>query len=211
MSLTTFFEIGVYRLRILISYCVSAIPALDIVFLLSATSTNGGDAATAFTFMKNTVKDFVTLYGITYVKYGMIVFGNTVTTTFSLTTSHASKSALQTVIGDATIISGGPDLVSALGTARNMIQGQSRANAIKVVVVMMDKSSSQTQAQCSKAASDLRAINTLIIGIGIGNQIPIRQLDWITLNRYYVMMFPWGGSVRHLCRGIAYRCFKGMT
>ncbi|KAK3755002.1 hypothetical protein QZH41_001981 [Actinostola sp. cb2023] len=188
---------------------VRTIPALDIVFLLSATSTNGGDAATAFTFMKNTVKDFVTLYGITYVKYGMIVFGNTVTTTFSLTTLHASKSALQTVIiGGATIISGGPDLVSALGTARTMIQGQSRANAIKVVVVMMDKSSSQTQAQCSQAASALRAINTLIIGIGIGNQIPIRQLDWITLNRYYVTMFPWGGNVRHLCRGIAYRCFK---
>ncbi|KXJ15894.1 uncharacterized protein LOC110236767 [Exaiptasia diaphana] len=192
-------------MKIDVKGCVKVIPNLDIVFLLSATSAS---ASSTFAFMKSTVKAFVTLYGNVQVKYGMIIFGSTVTTTFSLNTKHANKDALKAAIDGAGIVAGGPNLVSAMKEAKTMIDTQSRNDAIRIVVVMMDKNFSQSQADCSQAASELRNIKTNIIAIGIGSEISIQLLDWITLNRYYIVMFNWGGNANHLCREIGYRCFK---
>ena len=100
---------------------------------------------------------------------------------------------------------------TALGNAKSMLQGPgSRAHARKIAVVMMDKGSSQSQNDLELAAKSLRDIEALVIGIGIGRQIPVNQLEWITLNSYYIMLFPWTGNYRHLCFGLAARCFKGM-
>jgi hypothetical protein len=190
----------------------TVLPEIDIVFLLSATSTVTADANATFLFMKNTVKEFVTLYGMTYVKYGLIVFGTPVNNIFNLTVVHANKAALKTAIDGAAIATGTPNLASALASAKTMLQGAgSRPNARQIVITMMDNSSGQTKASLNTAAKSLRDIEALVIGIGIGIQIPIQELDWITLNRYYVMMFPWGGSHRHLCLGMAARCFKGIN
>lgn len=190
----------------------SAIIDIDLVFLLSSTSTIPADANAAFAFMKKTANEFVAQYGMTYVRYGLIVFGNTVNNVFNLNfTAHTDKAGLKSAIDGAAIIAGSADLKTALGNARTMLQGPgSRPNARKIVVVMMDTGSAQSQNELQTAAKNLRDIEALVIGIGIGRNIPVNQLDWITLNRYYVMLFPWTGSHRHLCFGIAARCFKGM-
>ncbi|XP_031558904.1 coadhesin-like, partial [Actinia tenebrosa] len=201
---------GSHNLRIDVNGCVKGIPDIDLVFLFSSTSTILADATAAFTFMKNTAKEFVTQYGKTYIRYGLIVFGITVNDVFNFqTTASMDKATLKTSIDGSNNIAGSSDLKAALGNAKAMLQGPgSRPNARKIVVVMMDTGSAQSQNELELAAKNLRDIEALVIGIGIGRQIPVQQLEWITLNRYYVMLFPWTGSFRHLCFGIAVRCFK---
>ena len=180
------------------------------MFAMSATSS---DAAQVFTTMKNTAKNIVTLYGITNIKYSTVVFGSSANfqNVFDFSTTFANKAAVINAIDGATPPqSGTPSITDAFTQIKTIFDGKSRPGAIRVLVVMMDMSPSQVENAVKSAAADMRAGNILIVTLGLGKQIPPQNLEWMTLNTYYVMMAPSNENPRHLCVGIMSRALKGM-
>lgn len=188
---------------------ILATPMMDIMFAMSATSP---DATQVFTTMKNTAKNIVNLYGITNIKYSTVVFGSSANfqNVFDFGTTFANKAAVTNAIDGATRQTGTPSITDAFTKIKAIFDSKSRPGAIRVLVVMMDMSPSQLENAVKTAANDMRSGNVLIVTLGIGKQIPAQNLEWMTLNKYYVMMAPSNENPRHLCVGIMSRALKGM-
>ena len=181
---------------------------MDIMFAMSATSSTGEPV---FTSMKNTVKEIINAYGLSFIKYSVAVFGSSFARVFDFTARHESKSIIKKLIDSASRIkTGPPSLTNAFTEIKTTFDAQSlRPNARRVLVVMMEESSTQTEFALMSAATSLRSSNILVIAVSFGRQISIQEFDWITLNRFYVMMMSPKESPRHVGLEIMTRAFKG--
>ncbi|XP_048588274.1 uncharacterized protein LOC125572190 [Nematostella vectensis] len=191
-------------LRVEFYGCTPVVPAIDIIFAISATSAS---ADQIFTTMKNTCKEIVTLYGIRTIRHATIVFGTKVVTVFNLT-NFTTKADAHTAIDGAVRENGIPDLVKALQQSKAVFENSPREGARRILIVMMDRSSSASEIKCKAEAVLLRRAGAMVVGVGVGLMMPVPDLGWITLNSYYVMLRPPTANAKHMCIGIMTRALK---
>lgn len=182
---------------------------MDILFAMSATSPT--NASQNFDLMKKTAKDIVTLYGVHRIRYAAMTFGATTTTVFDFTNSSVSKDYVSSRIDSASPLNGPVNMVNSLNQAKTIFDNANplRPNARKVLVVMTDKDTTSTKANVENKVKELTDKEIKVIGAGVGTEIDKSQLDWITLNKFYVMHVANEERPRHFGQGIMTRAIKG--
>lgn len=182
---------------------------MDILFAMSATSPT--NASQNFDLMKKTAKDIVTLYGVHRIRYATMVFGTGTTTLLQFTNSSVSKDYVSSTIDSATPMNGPVNMGNALNQAKTTFDNANplRPNARKVLVVMTDKDTTTSKADVESKVKELTDKEIKVIGAGVGTEIDRGQLDWITLNKFYVMHVANEERPRHFGQGIMTRAIKG--
>ena len=130
--------------------------------------------------MKETIRNIIQTYGITKIHYSVILFGNVATTRVDFSKSFPDKETLVRIVDGLPKISGGPALVSALEEARKVYElKEVRANARKVLVVILDKKSSSGGPSLVEVVEKLRKKKVFIVGVGVG-KVDQGELEVIT-------------------------------
>ncbi|XP_022783430.1 coadhesin-like [Stylophora pistillata] len=154
------------------------IPEIDLTFVISATSDL---ADRTFTLMKSTINSIIEKYGIVRIHYTVIVFGSDFTRSFDFSTNVPNKTTLIRLLTRLQRETGTPDLEKALQEVKKVYElREVRPNAKKVVVVILDEKSVNTEVQVKTAVTDLVQKNVLVIGVGVGGSVDRNELIYIT-------------------------------
>jgi hypothetical protein len=183
---------------------------MDILFAMGATSGNADDVPN-FDLMKKTAKDIVNLYGVHRIRYAAMVFGSTTPTVFGFINSTETKEQVSSKLDGAALVSGPVNMENALNQAKTLFDNANplRPNARKVLVVMTDKDTTSIKLTVENKVKELTDEEIKIVGVGVGTEIKRDQLDWITLNKFYVIHVAKEERPRHLGLGIMTRAVKG--
>lgn len=94
------------------------IPELDLGFALSASSI---DAADTIKLMKGAVTSIIDKYGVgKKIRYGLILFGQTSSTSFGFGEQFSSTERIKTFVGLSRRPSGDPDVVKSLKESKKV-------------------------------------------------------------------------------------------
>ena len=155
------------------------LPEVDLAFALSATSTIPD---TTFTKMKEVVQDMINRYGIGKVHYGLVVFGETASTSINFGHTTDQRVLLQSV--DSIVrVSGGPDLDKAIQELTKLFDSpasKARPKAKKVAVVIIDKDSVTDENVIKSKARNLAKDGIFVIPVAIGDDTDDGDLTSLT-------------------------------
>lgn len=155
----------------------SNIPELDLVFAVSATSSN---RLATYNSMRDTINRFITTYGSNKVHYSIIVYGKAVQRVISFNhTFPPSVGELQEAISRHAPISGPTVLKNALQETQTIFQEiPSRPNAKKVLVVFTD-SNSPSDGNLVQAVRPLENNKILVVSVGVGD---VNRTELLTIS-----------------------------
>ncbi|XP_048580141.1 uncharacterized protein LOC5520454 [Nematostella vectensis] len=174
------------------------------MFAISATSTI---PASTFSLMSTAAQNIINLYGIRTIKYSAFTFGN-ITQNVVNFEENLTKTKIIERLKSSSPIPGGPNLQEALVYANKRFVNYSRPNARRVLVVFMDKGSGVPEASLSSDINNLRDNEVLTVGVGVGREDSIPDVEWLALNRFYVMRRSPIEDPMHLGRDIMTRVLK---
>lgn len=152
---------------------------MDLVFAVSAASTESDQT---FPQMKEIMKTTVDSYGSAKVRYGIVTFGDTVIKRLDLARRFPTDGRLKEMIDMIPKESGRPALVEALKVVENMFQASAaeRPDAKKVLVVLTDMKSVNSEEELEKASLPLTNLHVRIIALPIGDMADSMELQEIT-------------------------------
>lgn len=182
---------------------------MDILFAVSATSSN---ASVTFPLMKNAIKDIVNNYGTRRIRYAMLVFAATTKKPFTFN-DKLNKNEILSKIDDAKRETAKPvNLATGVAEARSMFESANpkRPDAKKVLVVMNDQSSNERKTVVAPKVKSLTDTDVQMVSVGVGKNMEREQLEWLILNKFYVIHGPHTEQARHLASSIMTRAIKGM-
>ena len=183
------------------------IPEIDLTFALSATSTS---AENTYPLMKEAVKMIINRYGVNKIHYSVIVYGNVVTTRVSFADKIPRPEDLKTLIEALPEVNGGSSLGKALKEANRVFDGSGvRPNAVKVLVVITDKSSGMTESNIRTAVTPLEDKGVKIIPVAIGDEADPTELVPATSDNIGVITVPKSVTTEGLAEEIMETIIKG--
>ena len=183
------------------------IPEIDLTFALSATSTS---AENTYPLMKEAVKMIINRYGVNKIHYSVIVYGNVVTTRVSFADKIPGPEDLKTLIEALPEVNGGSSLGKALKEANRVFDGSGvRPNAVKVLVVITDKSSGMTESNIRTAVTPLEDKGVKIIPVAIGDEADPTELVPATSDNIGVITVPKSETTEGLAEEIMETIIKG--
>ena len=155
------------------------IPDMDLVFAVSATSSESDQT---FRQMKEILKSTVDNYGSSKIRYGIITFGDTVKKELDLARRLATDGPLKEIMDLIPKPTGRPALVLALKEAERMFQSSAaeRPGAKKVLVVLMDIKSVNTEEELKNAPLPLKELRVRIIAVPVGGAADSMELQKLT-------------------------------
>jgi hypothetical protein len=135
----------------------SSIPEVDLAFAISTTAAS---ADATFRRMREMVKAVIDMYGTDKIRYGIIVFGATTSTSLSFSETYPTTEAFKNHLDLMRRVKGEPDLKKALEDAKQLFErAPSRPNAKKVLVVIIDKKSGNKPEEIKTASKPLHDDN----------------------------------------------------
>lgn len=178
---------------------------MDVLFAISSTSPN---SSVIFPLMKNATKDIVNNYGTHRIRYAMLVFGANSEKIFPFNDTLTKEEIIRK-IDSATVQPGPVNLKNALSEAKTIFDqaNPNRPNSKKVLIVMTDNNTLESQVDTK--VKPLTDNDIQIVGVGVGTAIIREQLDWLTLNKFYVIHVSQTEPPRHLGYDIMTRAIKG--
>ena len=114
---------------------------MDLAFAISTTSRL---AQNNFHLIKDAVKHMIDVYGVGRVRYGVITFGSSATIRIPFTDAIQDPTDLKNSVASLPRMGGSPALDEALQKAETLFKGSTREKAKKILVVVIDRSSSST-------------------------------------------------------------------
>ena len=158
---------------------------VDLAFAISATDT-GADQT--YENMKNVVKHIVNTYGLVSIRYGLILFGDSVRTYIPFSQTFPDKMTLSSFLDSSPRLRGEADLRKALEEAKSLFdQATPRPGARKVLAVIMENESVNNSSEIKEAAKVLKDDDIQIIPVGVGPNVDDEELEIMTGNKKNVI------------------------
>ena len=131
--------------------------------------------------MKAVVKAVVDKYGITKIKYGLIVFGTTPVSSKNFGESFPTPEAMKNFINVIRRSNGQPNLAMALEEGRRLFDlAPKRPNARRVLVVIMDNKSINKLEELERAYKPLQDKNIRVIAVSVGQDVDTKEMEQIS-------------------------------
>lgn len=175
----------------------------DLVFAVSAT---GVQASTIYKHMIDAIKDIITKYRLNRIRYGFIEFADRPNPKIQFTHDFGS---LENLINYITVIpasSGQPNIEQALISAGKMFSDPLKR---RVLVVMVDRTSSEKMDAIIQAAKELEMGGIKVIPIVLGPTADRNQLIKLTTNPNNVIDKPVVKDPKDTAEKIMEKVLKG--
>lgn len=154
---------------------------MDLGFAISASAAN---ADKTFKLMKEAVKAVVDKYGITKIKYGLIVFGTTPISSKNFRESFPTPEDMKNFVDVVRRQSGQPDLAMALEEGRRLFdRAAKRPNARRVLVVIVDNKSVNNPEDIKRASKSLENKNIKVIAVSVGQAADTKEMEHISSDK----------------------------
>ena len=138
--------------------------------------------------MREAVNSIIDQYGIDRIHYSVIPFGSVVTTLVDFSDVFPDKNHLVRMLARLQKNTGGPNLLGALEEAKRLYEFQEvRANARKVLVVILDSPSASNSTEVRRVVTELNNNEILVIGVGLGSSANPNDLVIITQDDQHVI------------------------
>ena len=184
-----------------------SIPEVDLAFAISAASV---EADENFEKAQEVIKAIIDTYGMTKLRYGVIVFGSRASSRISFGDVFLSDENLKNMIG----LLSGPNELPALGEALKkgkelFDNAEERPNARKVLVVITDKKSTSRLDDLKGSAKLLEEDGIKVIPVAIGDEVDHAELKETTPEKTNIVNASTGVDVMDLKNRIMNKVFKG--
>lgn len=143
-------------------------PRLDISFVVSTTTVDADDN---LKLIKSTIESIIEQYGVKKHLYSMVVFGQNANVILPF--QKTTQDSLLFLIKGAQPPRGSPDLVRALETTKQLFflpGGGARPDSRKIVVVMIDRKSTNSGSAIEKIVGELEDGKVRFVTVVIGNE-----------------------------------------
>lgn len=159
------------------------IPAIDLALALSAAAV---DAEDTFDKIKDTVDTIIKRYGTDKIRYALMTFGDTPSVIVDFSDDRG-KDALRTTVQQLTRPTGDPDLTKLLKEAEQLFDNAPpRPGSRRILVVFIDKKSTNSRVDIKEAAKPLINKNTTIVPAAVGPEVDVDEIEGITPNKEYI-------------------------
>lgn len=159
------------------------IPQIDLGFLISATAVSASDT---FQRIKDTVSVIVEEYGVSRIRYGLVVYAREAVRGLSFGQESADIDSLKAAILYIQRPSGDPNLQGALEAAQKLFDFEpTRPGVKKVLVVITDKKSTSSQEDVKSALIPLEEEDVKIVTVAVGSSADPLELERIASNKGY--------------------------
>ena len=153
------------------------VPAIDLVFAISAVSSSADDV---FQKTQSTITSIIDKYGTNNIHYAVILFGSDAQALVDFN-SYTTSEQLKDLLTNLPHITGGPALDEALKLASQVFTSPgTRKDAHKVLVVITDKKTSSNINDVISEANKLEEMAVAVIPVGIGSESDRNELEEIT-------------------------------
>lgn len=161
------------------------VPQVDVGFVISATAVSASDT---FERIKDTINTIIEEYGISRLRYALIVFGREASLKLSFSDESADVNSLMAKITSTQRPVGEPNLQRALEEAMKMFESDaSRPAAKKVLVVITDKKSTSSPEDVRKSLTPLEEQEVKIVPVAVGSSVDPTELEQITSHKGYLI------------------------
>lgn len=158
--------------------------AVDLAFMLDASSSLGGDAnfQLCLSFIEAIYGSFT--ISSTAFRIGLVLFGSSASVSFDFS-KYSSSSEIDAAIGSMKIIGGSCAAGQGLSTCQSQLFAQSRQNAVKVLLVMIAGRSTD---DVSGVAGALKSSGVKIFCLGMGSSFDKAQLTAMANAESYIQI-----------------------
>jgi len=186
---------------------------IDLTFAVGANSNNKD---TIFPLMKDTMKSIVDKYGIKTIHYSVVNYGadpisNTIIQhSYTEFAQFSTRDQFINVLSSLSPRPGSGDLRLDEATKKcdeSFQDPKARQTADKVVVLMIDKDT--TQSNLKSLTNTLEAKGIRVIPVGFGNEVTRKQLTTVTTNVYDVIHVDYTILASPLQEQIMNKVFRG--
>ena len=141
------------------------------------------DAEDTFEKMKDTLDTIIKLYGTEKIRYAVITFGSAASVIVNFGDDR-SKDELRAIVDLLKRPSGDPDITNLLKqTERLFKDAPSRPGSKKVLVVFLDKKSTNSRGDIKEATQPLFENNVTIVPAVVGPEVYIDEIDVMVENK----------------------------
>ena len=130
--------------------------------------------------MQNAAKYIIDDQGLDNIRYSFMVFGSQPSTVVDFNQRINSVDTLKRYIELASLPSGGPDLKKALDESKRVFDNSGRPDARKVLVVIVDKRSTNSPDDIMSAAVPLDKNGVRVIPVLVGNDVYPTEMEKVT-------------------------------
>lgn len=184
------------------------IPELDLVFAISATSSN---PEKTFNKMKEVIYSIIDNYGSSKIHYGFVVFGSGSTISNAFDNKQPNDLQLKSIITNTQRAGGPVQLDNLLTKVKGMYNSHSHSKAKKVLVVMLDNKAITSPSDIKSSANELMDKNVKVVLVAIGNDADPKQLEKATDDEGNVIKDKDIADPEGLGQKIMDRALKGRT
>ena len=167
------------------SFCLEKlqIPEIDLGFLISATAVSASDT---FQRIKDTINVIVEEYGVSHIRYGLVVYAREAVERLSFGQESADIDSLKAAVLNIQRPSGDPNLQGALEAAQKLFDSKpARPGVRKVLVVITDQKSTSRQEDVKRALIPLEEEDVKIVTVAVGSSADPLELERIASNKGY--------------------------
>ncbi|KAK3733125.1 hypothetical protein QZH41_003235 [Actinostola sp. cb2023] len=158
---------------------------VNLVFAMTASS---ADSDKNFAQIKSVINSIIRTYTMEWVHYGVIVYGPEARARVGLSAFFPTDKVLRSLINSLPKPSGTPAIDKALKEAEKMFDAaSSRPKARNVLVLFIDKKSSNSPGDIIRAARPLEEDRVKVIPVAIGNEVDMDELEYVTPEKGNVM------------------------
>jgi hypothetical protein len=154
-----------------------AAPQTDILFAISTTASG---AQQTFTRMKNAINYIIDDQGLEKLRYSLMIFGSQPSTIVDFKQRVRDVNALKRFVDLASIQSGSPDFKKALDESKKIFENSDRPEARKILVFIVDKSSTSSPVEIKNAAQPLDKKGVRVIPVIVGPDVDVDEMEKIT-------------------------------
>lgn len=190
-----------------LSIVVIITPEIDLGFALSVAA---ADAQETFTKLKKTLEIIIDKYGTNKIKYAVLSFAAVPTAELVFQDESPSTDSLKQAIKRIVRPRGEGNLKRLLNEAKRLFGSRFvRPMAKKVLVVAMDKKSTNEMQELKSEATGLNKMGIKIVAVALGKDSDYNELESITSNRGYVIKSPKDHTADRLASKVMGSVLKG--
>lgn len=185
-----------------------SLPAIDLAFVIGA---SGSNADRVFILMKGTVNSIISTYGTSRIRYSLITFSATTIKQIDFLDNTNSVDALKALVQNMARRPGDLMLDKALSEAKKLFSSEgARANARKIVVVIVDKKSSAVEGDTRAAARSLEDARIRVVPVALGPEVDASEIRLLTPNRGNIVFSRLNEDATNIARNIMVKVLKGV-
>ena len=140
--------------------------------------------------MKDALDTIIKQYGTDKIRYAVIAFGSASSVVVKFGDDRG-KDELRSFVKQLRRPAGDPDIEKALKEAESLFENApSRPGSKKVLVIFIDKKSTNSHNDIKKAAKPLIENNVTIVPAVVGSEIDRDEIEVIPPNKHYIAICP---------------------